>query len=118
MDYSEQTVILKEILPVLFPEINRSNSYIPGYDESYAPIFNRIQLYPIKKKDSGEYHIVFNIVGDNQLGDYYFLFNPKDNSFGSVDFLDVYDDYYILSDRMKKRINIFDGDEDEKNRTF
>ena len=118
MDYSEQTVILKEILPALFPEINRSNSYIDGYDEAYAPIFNRIQIYPIKKKDNGEYHIVFNVVGDNQSGDYYFLFNPKDNSFGSVDFLDVYDDYYILSDRMKKRINIFDGDEEEKNRTF
>ncbi len=109
MEYSEQVVIIKEMLSMLFPELNKGNCQaLEGYNDLYSPVFNRIQIYPIKHKSSGEYHIIFNIVGNNEDGDYYYFYNPKNNQLSSVDILDIFENYTIISDRMKSRINMED----------
>ena len=109
MDYSEQVVILKETINSMFPELNYHNCKdMPEYNDSYSPVSNRIQIYPIKSIETGEYHIVFNIVGDYESEDYYFLYNPITNEFHPTDVLDTYQDYHIVSERMKNRVSIDD----------
>lgn len=109
MGYAEKVAIIKEVLIIMFPEINKSNSFsLKGYDDNYSAILNRIQLYPIKNKNDGYYSILFNILGDNKNSDYYFLYNAKTNTFNVSNALDVYNDYIIVSNRMKGRISIED----------
>lgn len=109
MGYSEKVVILREILSLMFPEINKGNSgMLSNYNDNYNAIFNRIQLYPIKSKSDGFYSILFNILGDTQNSDYYFFYNTRENIFEIADLLNIYDNYIIVSDRMKDRIGIDD----------
>ena len=109
MGYAEKVTIIKEVLVIMFPEINKSNSYmLNGYDDNYSAIFNRIQLYPIKNKNDGYYSILFNILGDSKNSDYYFLYNARENTFKISNALDIYNDYIIVSNRMKDRISIED----------
>ena len=35
-----------------FPELNKNNSMIDNYNDSYSPIFNRIQIYTVKNKET------------------------------------------------------------------
>lgn len=109
MDYSEQVVMIKESLTSMFPELNYNNCKdMNGYNDLYSPVANRIQIYPIKNKTTGDYHIVFNIVGNQYDDDYYFLYDPKANRLSLTDVLDTYNDYYIVSERLKNRVSIDD----------
>ena len=109
MGYAEKVTIIKEILLLMFPEVNKSNSYtLDEYDDKYNAIFNRTQLYPIKNKKDGYYSILFNILGDIKSNDYYFFYNAKNNTFCFPNALDIYNDYIIISNRMKKRGSIED----------
>ena len=109
MEYSEQAVIIKEILNLMFGEITYDNSsHLVDYDKNYNAILNRIQMYPIKNKENGEYSILFNILGDNKCGDYYFFYNPNSNVFKISNALDIYNEYIIISNRMKHRMSIDD----------
>lgn len=103
-EYSEQIVIIKEIIDLMFPELNQNNSNINNYNNKYSATQNRIHIYPVKSMNDLQYSIVFNIIGDNQLGDYYYLYNPKKNYFKSVDILDIYNNYMIISERFINRI--------------
>jgi len=100
-EYSEQIVIIKEILEIMFPELNRNNSNVNNYNEAYSPVFNRIQIYTIKNKENLEYSLIFNIVGDNKNGNYYFYYNPKKNTFHVADILEIYQNYVVVSERFK-----------------
>ena len=109
MGYAEKVAIIKEVLLIMFPEINKSNSCnLNEYDDNYNAVLNRIQIYPIKNKDDGYYSILFNIIGDNKNSDYYFLYNAKNNTFYVPNALDTYNEYIIISNRMKDRISIED----------
>ena len=103
-EYSEQVVIIKEIIELMYPELNQNNSNIPNYDNKYSATQNRIHLYPVKSMSDLTYSIVFNIIGDNQSGDYYYLYDPKNNTLKSVDILEIYNNYMIVSERFKNRI--------------
>lgn len=109
MGYSEKVTIIREILTLMFPEITKSNSsMLKEYNDDYSAIFNRIQLYPIKDKEDGFYSILFNILGDSKNTDYYFFYNAKKNIFKISNALDIYNDYIVVSNRMKNRISIED----------
>ena len=109
MGYAEKVTIIKEILLLMFPEVNKNNSnMLNSYDDNHNAILNRIQLYPIKNKSDGYYSILFNIIGDIKSNDYYFLYNAKTNTFCVPNALDIYNDYIIISNRMKNRVSIED----------
>ena len=106
MKYSEQIVIIKELISAMFPEINQNNSsQMENYDERFSPVFNRIQLYPIKNRKTGYYDIVINVVGTNSDLDYYFFYNPKKNIFKPVSVLTLMTDYIIVSERFKSKMS-------------
>ncbi len=109
MGYSEQIVIIKKILEYLFTDITRDNSNrMEEYNDKFSPVANRIHIYPIKHRDSGEYAVVFNILGESRYDDYYFLYDLRTNTFGVCDIFDISMDYIIISERMKDRMNLED----------
>ena len=106
LDYSEQIIIIKEMINIMFPEISKNNCLkFENYSDKYSPILNRIQVYPIKHKTSGNYAVVFNIVGDIKQNDYYFFYNLQTNEFCPLDILQLLDEYIIISDRFKSRLD-------------
>lgn len=109
MEYSEQIVIIKEILNYMFQELTvEDSSNIENYNYDYSPIMNRINLYPLKSKSDGSYSLIFNIVSDDGKGDYDFLYDLKNNKFQVVDVLSIIDSYVIVSKRMKDKLSIMD----------
>ncbi len=109
MGYSEQVVIIKKVIEYFFPEITKANSDIGiDYNDKYSPVANRIHIYPIKHKETGEYSIVFNIIGLNRYDDYYFLYDLKKNTFDVCDIFAISLDYEIISERMKDRMSTDD----------
>lgn len=105
MDYSEQIVIIKNVIVEMFPEINSINScQLEGFNPNYQAILNRIHIYPIKSKEDGSYSMVFNIVGDSKHGDYYYFYNPKTNVFQIANIPQIHMDYIIVSERFKSRL--------------
>lgn len=115
MSYSEQVNIIKEVLGVMFPEITLENSgMVSDYDNRYSPVLNRIQAWPIKNNETGDYAIVFGILGDPMKNDdeadneYYFFYDLKSNKFEVCDILNVYQNYTIVSSRMKDKFSVED----------
>jgi hypothetical protein len=109
MEYGEQSIVIKEVLDLMFPEVTYNNSFmLEDYNNDFNALFNRIQIYTIKDKNDGKYSILFNVLGNNASGDYYFLYNPKTNEFSVSNVLDIYNDYIIVSNRMKNRTSVED----------
>lgn len=111
MSYSEQVVIIKEILPLILPDITYENSkMIKGYDNRFSPVLNRVHIFPIKHNETGEYAIVFGILGDTDLeeNDFYYFYDLKTNTFKICDILAVYLNYTIVSNRMKNKFSVED----------
>lgn len=114
MDYSEQVVIIKNMIEIMFPEINYGNSsYMKDYDNNYSAIQNRIHIYPVRHRETGEYAIVFNVVSsfDDEL-DYYFFYDLKMNRFGPFDLLTLSSQYINVSSRFKSRLEEVEYSED------
>lgn len=125
MNYSEQTVIIKLMLEKMFPELNVANAIIgDNYDEQYTVIQNRIQVYAVKNKTSDEYAFIFHIVGDKSNKDFYddafddcyYFYNPKENVFKVTNILNIGNDYNIISNRLKTRIEDMENIEYEDKR--
>ena len=109
MGYSEMVSIIKEVIVLMFSEITKNNSSkLNGYNENYNAIFNRIQMYTVRNKETKEYSIVFNIPSNNNENDYYFFYNPGRNLFRTFNFLDFCNDYIIVSNRLKNKMSIMD----------
>lgn len=119
MSYSEQIVIIKLILERMFKELNKNNSSLDDYDDNYSAVFNRIQLYAIKHKKSGEYSVIFHILDDGTYVDTYYYYNPETNEFKLANIFDIYSDYVIVSNRLKTRIEEMENiEEPEKKVKF
>lgn len=117
MDYSEQIVIIKMIIDKMFPEFNRNNAVLEElYNDNYSIVQNRIQVYSLKHKKTGDYAIVFHIVADDTYHDTYYLYNPKTNKFSTANILKINSDYIIVSDRFKTRIEEMEEIEEKKNK--
>ena len=107
-EYSEQIVIIKEIMEIMFPELNKSNSYSEKYNDNYLAVFNRIQVYTIKNRKNGNYELLFNVIGDNKSGDYFYHYDLKNNTFGAANYLNIYLNNIIVSSRFKERVEELD----------
>ncbi|MGN1371941.1 MAG: hypothetical protein ACI4XM_06690 [Candidatus Coprovivens sp.] len=115
MDYSEQIVVLKMILDRMFPELNKENSILDeGYDERYSVVQNRIQTYAIKHKEKDKYAMIFHIVGDDSYDDTYYFYDPKENIFNIANILNIDNEYVIISNRLRTRIEDLEDIEQKK----
>lgn len=106
MEYSEQIVIIKQILELMFLELTPYNcSNLKKYNSAYSAVNNKINYYPIKSKKDGSYALIFYIIGGEDESDYAFFFDPKTNGFKTVDILSVSTEYIIVSNRLKSMID-------------
>lgn len=101
--YSEQIVMIKRLLPEIFPELNYNNCHqMINYDGKYRPVDNRIQIYPLRHKETGEYSILFNVVGSiKEEEDYYYFYNLQTNEFKE----DQYTNYQLKSSKYQVASN-------------
>lgn len=107
--YSEQIVIIKKLLPEIFPELTFNNCHqMTNYDEVYRPVDNRIQIYPLRHKTTGNYSILFNIVGSTSNDeDYYYFYNLQTNELEECDYIRFQvknSEYQIASNRLKSKL--------------
>lgn len=117
MEYSEQIVIIKMIIDKMFPELNSQNGILEDfYNENYSIVQNGIQIYSVKHKETGEYNLVFHIVGDDTYGDTYYFYETKTNKFGVANILRINREYVIVSDRLRTRIEEMEDIEEKKNK--
>ena len=97
-----------------------SGSYHPKhkniYNENYSIVQNRIQIYSVKHKETGEYNLVFHIVGDETFNDTYYFYETKTNKFSIANILKINRDYIIVSDRLRTRIEEMEDIEEKKNK--
>ena len=117
MEYSEQIVIIKMIIDRMFPELNSQNGIIDEfYNENYSIVQNRIQIYSVKHKETGEYNLVFHIIGDDTYSDTYYFYETKTNKFSAANILRINRDYIIVSDRLRTRIEEMEDIAEKKNK--
>ena len=117
MEYSEQIVIIKMILDRMFPELTSGNAIMEDfYNENYSLVQNRIQVYSLKHKVSGEYAVVFHVLGDETMSDSYFFYDLKKNKFKIANILKINKEYTIVSDRFKSRIEEMEQIIEKKNK--
>ena len=117
MEYSEQIVIIKMILDRMFPELTSGNAIMEDfYNENYSLVQNRIQVYSLKHKVSGEYAVVFHVLGDETMSDSYFFYDLKRNKFKIANILKINKEYTIVSDRFKSRIEEMEQIIEKKNK--
>lgn len=107
--YSEQVVTIKRLLRLIFAELKHHNSSgIENYDEQYSPVDNRIQIFPLKNRDTGEYCIGFNVIRSNIVDgdeDQYYIYIPSSNCFKTLDlFAEATTTYQIVSSRFNKKL--------------
>lgn len=108
--YGEQIVLVKEIIQLIFEELNKNNSYSENYDDRYSAALNKIQIHTIKNIYSLEYKIVFSIENDDpEKSDFYYIYDPKNNTFKVANILD-YHEYIIASERLRNSISILNDD--------
>ena len=113
--YSEQVVIIKEILKNMFPELNPVNcSKFAKYNPKYSPVENRIRVYPLKDRKTGEYIIGFRFWAlDDTEEEMNLLYIPSQNLLREYTLGDN-SRYLIISSSVSKYIDaIEDIEEDE-----
>lgn len=109
--YSEQIVIIKKLLRIVFNEITQKNtSKISNYNSHYSPVENIIQTYPLRDKKTGEYCIGFYISGLDDEKEYSFIYIPSINVFKSFDLLMESENYLIVSNRFTNKIDELEND--------
>lgn len=104
-NYSEQIVIVKELLKIMFAELTYNNSKdMEGYDDKYSVVENRIQTFPLKDMETGEYCIGFFIGKQEDEDEYYFIYVPSENTFKEFDYIVDAAKYWVVSSRFNENI--------------
>ena len=98
--YAEQSALIKEIIELLFPELNT------GKKGQYSSVFKSIQLFTVQNNETKDYDVVFNIAADKYQGDQYFIYKIKENIFDYINIIKMLrsKEYSIISERLQTRL--------------
>lgn len=98
--YSEQVVIIKEMVKKMFSELTEKNcSSLPHYNTKFTPTQNRIRIYPLRSNKTGEYAIGFRFwsnpkyVDEDEIN---LAYIPSENVLRELTILDIVE-YKIMS---------------------
>ena len=58
--------------------------------------------------------MIFHIVGDDSYDDTYYFYNPKENIFKIANILNIDNEYVIISNRLRTRIEDMEDIEQKK----
>lgn len=99
-NYSEQVVVIKKMLATIFSELTEKNCCdIEDYDKKYSPVENRIQIFPLKDKNTGEYSIAFRFGKKNEENAPEFVYIPSENLLRLRNPIEDKNRYWICSRR-------------------
>lgn len=111
--YSEQIVIIKNLLRKMFPEITIGNSEcIEDYNYSYSPVDNRIQTFPLKNKKNGEYCIGFRFGVKENENTVQYIYIPSENLLRRRNPIEDKKLYWIVSQRFNNQIQTMENIEE------
>ena len=113
--YSEQIVIIKEFLKRIFSELSEQNCIdIDEYDKKYTPVENRIQTFPLKNRETGEYCIGFDFGGKDEENTVNYIFIPSKNLLRKRDPIKDLENYWIVSQRFNKELQALEDIEEKE----
>ena len=99
-NYSEQIVVLKKVLSIIFSGLTEKNcADIEDYDWKFTPLENRIQMFPLRDKISGEYSVGFRFGKKSEENAPEFIYIPSENLLKIRDPIEDKDKYWICSRR-------------------
>ena len=112
--FSEISEIIKRNIEFMFQELNSKN-ILKELDPSfkYSPIFKRINIYSIKRRNEEGYGMYFSITDSDTKGtrsSYWYKYDMKDNTFEKTSLTmiviesGVKGKYEILSNRLKNEL--------------
>ena len=114
-NYSEQIVIIKRVLAAMFSDLthencNRCSTYtrnkigneLDAY--AYSPVENRINTYPLKDKDTGEYCVGFTFPAADCEGIVEFIYIPHCNELRRRNPIEDRKKYWIASVRFNEKL--------------
>ena len=102
--YAEQSALIKEIIEMLFPELDiGKNGQIPN-------VFKRIQLFTVQNNDTQNYDIVFKVASDKDFNEQYYLYKIKENEFFPINILSIMGSgkYTSISERLRTDLTDID----------
>ena len=104
-NYSEQIVIVKQMLHKIFSELSENNCKdMEDYDIHYSPVENRIQTYPLKDKETGEYCIGFRFGAKSTENVVQYIYIPSKNLLRLRNPIKDKNKYWIVSERFNKQL--------------
>ena len=112
-NYSEQIVIIKDLLRNVFMELRPDHCFADTYNDSYSPIENRIRVFPMKDRQTGEYAIGFRFYANEDEDEVSLIYIPSKNRLREMDVLQDNNKYLIVSNSLSKIDNL-ENIEDKK----
>ena len=110
-NYSEQIVIVKRILAMIYPDLCHENSNLcHSYTDKkvksslYSADANRINTYPLKDKETGEYCIGFTFSPAEDEGIVEFIYIPSKNELRRRNPIEDMKNYWIASVRFNDKL--------------
>lgn len=80
-EYAEQAVIIDKILDLMFQELNLANSGdMEKFNVTIPLRKNRINFSAVRHNETGKYFFLFGIFGKNDDDEYYYLYDPRNNT--------------------------------------
>ena len=110
-NYTDQSVILKTVLRKAFCELKPENCLQKNYNPAYSPIENRIRIYPLKNRKSGEYAIGFRFWAAPNEDEISLIYFPGINQLRSMDALVDNKAYLTVSFSVENALDKIESDE-------
>lgn len=110
-NYTDQSVIIKSILRKLFCELKPENCLQNKYNPAYSPIENRIRVYPLKNRKTGEYAIGFRFWAAPNEDEISLIYFPYINQLREMDALVDNKDYLTVSLSVENALDVIESDE-------
>lgn len=105
-NYSEQVVVIKKMLAIVFSELTEKNCCdMEDYNIKYSPIENRIQMFPLKDKKTGEYSIGFRFGKKSEENAPEYIYIPSENILRLRDPIEDKNKYWICSRRFNNSLH-------------
>ena len=110
-NYSEQIVIVKRMLAMMFSDLTHKNSNLcHSYTDEkiksslYSAVDNRINTYPLKDKETGEYCIGFTFLPADDEGIVEYIYIPSENELRRRNPIEDMNKYWIASVRFNDKL--------------
>ena len=99
----------------IFSELTEQNCMDrDDYNRKYTPVENRVQTFPLKDKETGEYCIGFGFGGKDEENTVNYIYVPSENELRKRDPILDLEKYWIVSERFNKKLQKLEDIEEKE----